>query len=90
MLGQHEDFFVELAQVFKKHKVCSHANFPVDFTDETGNHVAGRYKIKEVWINKEGEAIMVVSNEEGTKIHWEIHSDGSKYHHGGYRTSART
>jgi len=82
MLGPVEDFFVELAQVCKKYK--STANGNLSFSIVKDDLVLGNYKIKEQWINKEGEACIVVKVED-TDSHYEIWSNGAKYHHGGYR-----
>lgn len=83
MLGLFEDFFVELAQVFKKYKAFapSGCRFLIDFTED--NRTIGQYKIVEVNINEQGEAIIHVKSElHETNIkntEYKIHSDGKKY-----------
>ena len=86
MLGPVEDFFVEFAQVCKKHKTTASGNLSFCVTKD--DLVLGSYKIKEQWINKEGEACVVVKSEDGP--HYEIWSNGAKYHHGGYRNRTNT
>lgn len=80
MLGKFEDFFVELAQVFKKHGATSPfgSRLSVSFVED--NRVVGMHKITEAWITKEGEAVLRVRNDDpgyvGHKQEYEIYSDG--------------
>lgn len=73
MLGRFEDFFVELAQLLKKHSAISTfgAKFPITFMN--GYEIIGQYKVTETWITKEGEAVLRVRSEDKE---YEIYSDG--------------
>lgn len=82
MHNQAEDFFVELAQVCKKYRTSSSGSLSFCFTK--GDIVIGQYRIKEQWINKDGEACIVVKDEK-TNSHQEIWSNGDKCCHAGYR-----
>ncbi len=76
MLGQFEDFFVELAQVFKKHQVVAIGRLPITFMED--GRIIGQYKIIEAWIDKEGEAVIRVKSNDhecSTKLEHEIYSD---------------
>lgn len=75
MLGRFEDFFVELAQLLKKHQAISTfgARFPITFMDD--DKVIGKYKIVETWIDKEGEAVIRVRSDDGSNTEYEIYSD---------------
>lgn len=78
MISKFEDFFIDLAQVFKKHSVTAPfgSRLPVSWVEN--NMVVGQYRIVEVWIDREGEAVLRVKSEtpDGFKMEYEIYSDG--------------
>lgn len=78
MIGKFQDFFVDLAQVFKKHQVTSSfgSRLPVSFTE--GNTVVGQYRIIEAWIDREGEAVIRVKSDASPDLNleYDIYSDG--------------
>lgn len=78
MQDKHQEFFLELAQLFKKYQCTSPfgSSLPVSWVEN--DKVVGNYRIVEIWIDREGEAVLRVKGEDGNgfKKEFEIYSDG--------------
>lgn len=68
MTPKATEFFKEFAQLCKKHKITGYGKgFPISLIDEYRE----RYNITEIWLDKEGEAIVRLDN---GKV--DVYSDG--------------
>ena len=78
MEDKYRDFFLELAQVFKKHQVTAPFGSRLSINWVENDRVIGTYRIVEIWIDREGEAVLRVKEEcsGGFKQEFEIYSDG--------------
>jgi hypothetical protein len=73
MQDKYKEFFLELAKLIKKHQCTAPFGSSLRLGWVDGNRVVGDYKITEIWIDREGEAVLRVK---GENREFEIYSDG--------------